>query len=144
MTGHGSAMCTLFSVPTTHTYIHTHVHAQVTEVTADCDDTRSTEYLIHTTTALLSLIFSCMAALPTKHFNLPPLKLHITFHIKRRQPLSHTFTTKIIPENISVCDWLEMWSGRVTAWTLSLTFILLEFYSTLHRGWFSDVEGKKK
>lgn len=37
---------------------------------------------LHTTIALLSLVFFCMAAPPTKHFTLPPLKLHITFHKK--------------------------------------------------------------
>lgn len=99
MARHGSAMCTLLPVHTTHThtYIHTHTH---TSLRGDCWLRQHTLHWVpytHTTTAL-SLIFSCMAASPTKHFTLPLQKLHITFHTKKPKP---TLESRIYVENCS-------------------------------------------
>lgn len=100
MEGHSSAICALLTVPTTH--LHTH-----TGFRGDCSLRQHTLHWVpytHTTTAL-SLIFSCMVAPPTKHFTLPPLKLHITFHTKAKP----TLESRIYEENQSKkhhCVWL--------------------------------------
>lgn len=128
----------LLTVPTTH--LHTH-----TGFRGDCSLRQHTLHWVpYTHTRVQRCHLSSLAwSLHQQNTSLSLRWSSISpFTQKPSQPLSRAFTKKIGSKNISVCDWVEMWS--VQEWSPSLTFIFLKFYSSLHSDWFSDVEGKKK